>query len=182
MTTFLGFLRGINLGASRRLAMADLASVLTDDLGHADVTTYLQSGNVGFTASGRGPKREAALAGELHDAIRSRLGMDVGVVVRQRDAVQALVDANPFPAEAKAEPAKLHLVLLPGEVDRTALGRVDLAAFDPERVEVGKRALYVFYAGGVHRSKLVAALDPVVGPAGTARNWNTITKLLDRTG
>jgi uncharacterized protein (DUF1697 family) len=181
MTTFLAFLRGINLGTSRRMAMADLRSILTDDLGLDDVTTLLQSGNVGFTATGTGPKREAALAAEIRRGIDARLGMDVGVVVRRREDVQALVDANPFPKEAKAEPAKLHLVLLEGEVDRKALDRIDADAFAPERVAPGKRALYVFYAEGAHRSKLGRALDDVVGPVGTARNWNTVTKLLDRT-
>jgi uncharacterized protein (DUF1697 family) len=181
MTTFLGFLRGINVGASRRVAMADLRAILTDDLGHEDVTTYLQSGNVAFSATGTGPKREAALAADLRRAIEARLGLDVGVVVRRREDVQALVDANPFPEEAKREPAKLLLVLLEGEVDRKALAAVDVDAFAPELVEVGKRALYVFYANGIHTSKLAPALDKVVGPVGTARNWNTVTKLLDRT-
>ena len=181
MTTFLAFLRGINLGAKRRLAMSDLQSILAD-LGHGDVLTYLQSGNAAFTASGSGRAREAALAMGLHDAIEERLGMDVGVVVRSRSDVGALVDANPFPEAARKEPAKLHLVLLDGEPDRKALGRLDLASFEPERVEAGKRALYVYYAGGVQRSKLGAALAGISGPVGTARNWNTVTKLLDRTG
>lgn len=182
MTTFLAFLRGINVGGARRMAMADLRSILADDLGLDDVITLLQSGNAGFTATGTGVEREAALAADIRRGIEARLGMDVGVVVRRREEVAALVDANPFRVEAEAAPAKLHLVLLDGEVDGDALAAVDVGTFAPEKAAAGKRALYVYYADGAHRSKLGSALDRIVGPVGTARNWNTVTKLLDRTG
>ena len=46
-----GLLRGVNLGPSRRLKMADLRAAV-ESLGHTDVETYLQSGNVVFTPAG----------------------------------------------------------------------------------------------------------------------------------
>ena len=64
-----GLLRGVNLGPSRRLKMADLRAAV-ESLGHTDVETYLQSGNVVFTPGGR--RRSGARRGDLEGARRTR--------------------------------------------------------------------------------------------------------------
>ncbi|HET6187043.1 MAG TPA: DUF1697 domain-containing protein, partial [Trebonia sp.] len=43
--THVALLRGINLAGRNKVAMADLRALVTE-LGHADVSTYIQSGNV----------------------------------------------------------------------------------------------------------------------------------------
>ncbi|MDQ3106791.1 MAG: DUF1697 domain-containing protein [Actinomycetota bacterium] len=177
MTTHFAFLRGINVGRAKRLAMADLRDVV-EELGHTDVVTYLQSGNVSFAAKGRAS--ESKLAAELRTALDERLGMDIDVVVRTRAALQQLVEGNPL-REVEAEPAKLHLVFFDHDLDRKGLAALDPAAFVPEQFATAKQALYVYFADGVHRSKLGAALEKLPGAKGTARNWNTVTLLLERT-
>ena len=47
MTTYIAFLRGINVGAHNRMKMDELRA-LFESLDYDDVETYIQSGNVVF--------------------------------------------------------------------------------------------------------------------------------------
>ena len=79
-------LRGVNLGGSRKLAMADLRAAVAS-LGHTDVETYLQSGNVVFTPRGR-PTGESISA-----AIGEATGLDTKVLLRTGKEMAAVVRA-----------------------------------------------------------------------------------------
>src|SRR5260370_30285093 len=77
MPTHVALLRGINVGGGGKLAMADLRQLVTS-LGHADVATYIQSGNVVFTP----PSGDSVmLSRELRAAIAETLGVDTSVIV-----------------------------------------------------------------------------------------------------
>ena len=61
MPTHVALLRGINVGGRNRVAMAALREVV-EGLGHTEVATYIQSGNVVFTSEAADP---GTLAGAL---------------------------------------------------------------------------------------------------------------------
>src|SRR5580693_2828302 len=107
MATHVGLLRGINLGGRNKVAMADLRG-LVSELGHADVSTYIQSGNVLFTAAADADT--SALAAGLTRAIADKLGVSSPVVVVSREELAQIVAANPFPAEP--DPRRVHAVVL----------------------------------------------------------------------
>src|SRR3954464_14963184 len=167
-------LRGINVGAHNRVGMAPLRELL-ERLGHQDVQTLLQSGNVGLTSDTTGPELERS----LEAAIAGELRVEPRVVVRTVDELAAVVERDPF--GAVADQPKLYQVSflsdrLPPEVERE-LAAVDVA---PERVAVHGREIYAWHPGGVQRSPLAKLLtDKKLGVAATARNWNTVTKLLE---
>jgi uncharacterized protein (DUF1697 family) len=71
-------LRGVNIGSHKRIGMAALRATV-ESLGHRDVETYLQSGNVVFTPAAGAPKH---LGAQLERAIADATGHDVPVVVR----------------------------------------------------------------------------------------------------
>ena len=96
-------LRGVNVGAHNRIKMPALTEVFAG-LGHTDVVTYIQSGNVVFKSRS---KRPSAVAAGIADAIRQELGCDVAVLIRTAKELAAVVAANPF-LRAKADPARLH--------------------------------------------------------------------------
>ena len=94
MPTHVALLRGINLGGRNRVAMADLRALVTE-LGHTDVSTYIQSGNVLFTAP---PGADAAVVAQaMTEAIAAKLGVTAPVVVLTREELAGILDANPFP-------------------------------------------------------------------------------------
>ncbi|WP_263731367.1 DUF1697 domain-containing protein [Cellulomonas sp. SG140] len=176
---YAALLRGINVGGNKKLPMAELRSLLTD-LGHGDVRTYLQSGNAVFTSD---HDDEEALATRLRAAIGARFGFDVEVLVRDHDYLKAVADACPFPAGV-LQGKQLHVTYFSEPVEESRFASLDLAAFLPEEVRLGDRALYLYAPDGLGRSPLAEALarsGPPKGVVATSRNWNTVLKLVELT-
>ena len=166
--------------------MADLRQLLSS-LGHADVATYIQSGNVVFTPPPSGPSHAdtAALAAELRAAIAAKLGVDTPVIVVTRAELADVISANPYPDEPN--PRYVHAVFLPAKLDEAARDRISQAQEQVrsqgsrDEVTLIGRTLYVHTPDGFGTSELAKTLlakraSPAAG--GTARNWNTVTKLL----
>jgi uncharacterized protein (DUF1697 family) len=185
MSTHVALLRGINLGGKNKVAMAELKSLVAD-LGHTDVSTYIQSGNVLFTAPTDADTSAIAVA--MSEAIAARLGVNSPVVVVSRDGLAEIVAANPFPAEP--DPRRVHAVVLSEppwpelETKLDAARAKAAAAGDGAHVVAGERTLYLHTPDGYGRSTLADALlrivsSPKSGATGTARNWATMTKLLE---
>jgi uncharacterized protein (DUF1697 family) len=162
------FLRGINVGGHRPVAMGDLRAVF-NGLGLGNVRTLLQSGNVVFTtadsASRLRPIIEATCA--------EQLGHDISVVLRTEPEMKKVVAANPF-TQAASEPAKVHVVFLADKPTAAAVAKLDKQRVAPEEWVLVGRDVYVWYPDGAGRSKLRLEF----GTPATARNWNTVTKVL----
>jgi uncharacterized protein (DUF1697 family) len=102
------------------------------------------------------------------------------VILRTLPELRAMVKDNPFPDEAKADPGHLLVQFLAGPSDKSATAKLEALANPPEKFVIGDREVYVHYANGAGRSKLGGpAMDRALGARGTARNWNTILKLLE---
>jgi uncharacterized protein (DUF1697 family) len=187
MPTHIALLRGINLGGHKRIAMADLREV-AGSLGHQDVSTYIQSGNVLFSTD---EDDTVKLADALQRAIADRLGVQAGVIVLTRDQLAEVARANPYPDEPN--PKSVHVIFLPAGQDLALVPERagHLAALQQQAADKGSRdsvtqlgrAVYLHTPDGYGRSELAGLLGKAGGPmsakgAGTARNWATVTKLL----
>lgn len=170
-------LRGVNLGPRNRVSMADLRDAL-EGAGFADVVTYVQSGNVVVTSR----KSAARVASDCRRLIEARFGLDIAVVVRTRDELARVVARNPL-GDVATDPKRYQVSFLDAEPSRAVLERLEALATGPERfVAIGKE-LYAWHPAGVARSKLWAALaGQSLGVTATARNWTTVTKLLELAG
>lgn len=178
MTRFVALLRGINVGGTRKLPMAELRTQ-AGKLGWRDVATYIQSGNLVFTATGKAPALEA----ELETALARHFGFEVPTLVRSAREWNALVAANPLPELAEADSAHLLVGLTKAKPRKEALAELRARAQGKERVELAGGALWLHYADGVARSKLTpAVLDRCVGSTVTARNWRTVQELASMLG
>ena len=170
----IALLRGINVGSHRRVAMGDLRELLTG-LGYGDVLTLLQSGNVVLTSDAR-PEQ---LAAELERQIAANLGVDPQVVVRSREELAAVVRLNPL-RDVADDPKRYQVSFLSGAPKPDVVRELAAADVAPEQVIVDGREIYAWHPGGVQRSPLVKLLsDRRLGVTATARNWNTVTKLLE---
>lgn len=185
MGTHVLFLRGVNLGAETAIGMPELRELIIR-LGYADVRTHLRSGNVVLTAAGTGDsaatvdaaQSAAAVARQIEDAVTERFGLTAPVVVRTRDELAAAVAANPLPA-AEADPARFLVFFLsaPPAADAVRVVRPD--DFRPDQFAVRGRELYQWSPNGVSKTKLTTGFwERRLGVTATARNWNTVTKLL----
>jgi len=173
MARMVALLRGVNVGGHRRVPMADLRA-LCGRIGFDDVATYIQSGNVVFTAAGGATKAAATLAA----GIERRFGFPVDVIVRTAADWARYASGNPFPGASEKEPERVMLLLTR---DRPlAGGPAALAgrASAGERVAAVGDAVWIHFPEGVGRSKLAPALiDRLLGSPATARNRKTVLAL-----
>lgn len=172
MVRYIALLRGINVGGNNLVAMADLRALLSK-MGLEDVQTLLQSGNVVFS----GPKKSpAALERELEGALEKGLKLKVDFHVRTADEWRMVIDANPFIAEAKKDPARMVVTCYKSPLDAAKVKAVQAAITGPERLRADGRHLYMTFPDGQGNSKAGIVVGRMLG-AGTARNWNTVLKL-----
>jgi uncharacterized protein (DUF1697 family) len=170
-------LRGINLGPRNRVAMPALRELLTA-AGFAGVRTYVQSGNV-VLETRRAP---AAVAKACEELIAKELGLDIAVVVRTRDELADVVRRNPLGAVA-ADPKRYQVSFLESELAPEVAEKLRGLSIGGERMEIVGREIYAWHPEGVARSKLWAGLaGRGLGVKATARNWTTVTTLLDMAG
>lgn len=184
--THVALLRGINVGGHNKVAMADLRAVASS-IGHTEVATYVQSGNVVFAAAD--PDADAtALAQALETAIAKRLAVRPEVIVVSADDLRGVVAENPFADEPN--PKAVHAVFFGDAPSSSEVGAVRAAVERAEakgsrdEARVVGRVLYLWTPDGMGRSKLAAELSrrrrqDAPAPAGTARNWATVMALVD---
>jgi len=184
MPTHVALLRGINVGGNKKVAMADLRAVVAE-LGHAGVSTYINSGNVLFTP--QSGQDSAGLARDMSAAIAGKLGVSCSVVVLTRDELARVIAANPYPDEA--DPKRVHAVFLAAPPGAELLAKIDAAVAaaaakgSRDSIHGTERALYLHTPDGFGRSEVAEATMKIVGApkagtVGTARNWATVSKLL----
>jgi len=167
----LALLRGINVGGKNQLPMRDLAGMF-EAAGCKNVRTFIQSGNVIFTASASASK---GLAGVIASKIDKGFGYKVPVILRTAQQLREVVAKNPFPGAEDI----LHVMFL---ADRPSPERI--AALDPNRSApdafiVRGQEIYLQLPNRVAASKLTNAwFDSRLGTVSTLRNWRTVTKLL----
>ena len=167
-------LRGVNVGG-RQLAMSALRVGL-EEAGCADVATYIQSGNVVLIPPCSAPEN---LPAWLEGIITDLAGFEVPVVLRTLAELEQTVALNPYPHAAATQ---LHVVFHAEPPDPAAVESLDLNQFAPESCRVVGRDVYLCLPNGMGRAKLPVALGRLWRTAksspGTARNWNTVLKLV----
>jgi uncharacterized protein (DUF1697 family) len=178
MPKYVAMLRGVNVGARNRMKMPDLQALVIA-LGHANVVTYIQSGNVVFDSRVR---NSSALADGLAQGISEQLGLEVGVLLRSREELAKIARANPY-LRTGADETKLHVTFL-AETPEAERVR-SLAGFDAgaDEMAVRGREVYLHCPGGYGTTKLSNGfLERRLAVTATTRNWNTVMKLLQLAG
>lgn len=167
-------LRAINLAGRNRISMSELRDALAD-AGFDDVRTYMQSGNV-VLSSNRPPDEVARACERL---IADRFGLEIAVVTRSRDELAEIVRRNPL-GDVAVEPRRYQVSFLDAEPAPEVVAKLAAVAAGDERLVHSGRELYAWHPGGIGRSKLAAQLaGSKLGVTATARNWVTVTKLLE---
>lgn len=167
-------LRGINLGPSRRVPMAELRALL-GDAGFGEVRTYVQSGNIVL----RSDETCEALERRVGALISERFGFEVPVVGRTGEQLAAVVARNPL-GDVATDPKRYQVSFLSDVPDADAVAALQEAAPGEERLVGEGRELYAWHPDGIARSKMWDALaGKGLGVTATARNWRTVLALHD---
>ena len=164
MAVHILLLRAVNVGGTGKLPMAELKA-MCEDAGFSRVQTYIASGNVVFETSMPPKQIRAAIESRL----RAYAGKPVGVHLRTVAEMEAVLKANPF---RKAAPNRTVAIFLEEPPLKGALAEV--TGLTEEELHLGSREIYVTYGDGMAHSKLRIP----AAKAGTARNMNTVAKLV----
>lgn len=174
LSTYVGLLRGINVGGHNKVPMAELRE-LGADMGLLDVKTYIQSGNLIF----RSTLSEGEAATALEQAISERFGFAVETVVRSGARWLAYAAQNPFPAAQDTRPKTLLLGLSKTGPNTDAVDTV-LSYATTERAQLLGDALWIDFVDGSGRSKIrPAVIQRALGSSATTRNWRTVQTLAE---
>lgn len=174
MARLIVLLRGVNLAGRNRVSMSELRDALAE-AGFTDVGTYVQSGNVVLSSS----KPAKRVRAEVERLLAERFGLDVGVVVRTRAELAKIVERNPLGKVVK-DPKLYQVTFLEKRPGAEVMRKLEAAATAKESVVSHGRELYAWHPEGVGRSKLAALMSGKgLGMPATARNWRTVTKLLE---
>lgn len=176
MPVWICLLRGVNLGPHNRIKM-DALCRLCESLKLERPRTYVQSGNVIFRT---GEKNATLLATRIQTAIEKAFGFRPDVVLRTIGEMRDTISSNPFAGRKNIEPGKLLVTFLTAEPSKEATRSIAGLRGYREELHLKGRTLYIYFPDGVGRSKLPwSKVDKLVGVAGTARNWNSVGRLLE---
>lgn len=174
MSVFIALFSGINVGGNRIVKMAELRAFF-EELGFADVASYIQSGNVVFEAD---TINAAALTAKIEAAFEERWGFRSRIMVRDLGWFERLVGGNPYP-EVADDHKKLHAYALEREPTGAEIAPLTERNTGPERFEVKGDVLYLHAPDGLGTSKFAEILPRTLKEPGTARNWRTVLTLLE---
>jgi uncharacterized protein (DUF1697 family) len=171
VTTYVAFLRGINLGPTNKIAMPELRS-MAENLGYSDVATYINSGNLIVKTS----KKAATVEGELTKAIKDTFGLNIDVTVRTDAELKKVLADNPYP---EGHTSQVTVAFLSKAADAEAKERVAAVAAEHEPFTFADRCVYVNYTRGLGNSKLAQQFNSMMGTGSTVRTIRTVAKLVE---
>jgi len=174
---YAALLRGINMGASNRLAMKDLIP-LFHEAGCQSATAYIQSGNIVFTAPAALAK---TLPATIQQQIAARFGYRIPVILRTAPQLAAVIEGNPYLKKGVPE-KQIYVSFLAAKPASEAVQGLDPARSSPDAFHVAEQEIYLHLPNGSARSKLTNAwFDSKLATISTARNWATVIRLFEMT-
>lgn len=176
MPILISMLRGVNLGPHNRIKMDELRT-LYQSLKFEAPRTYVQSGNVVFRTK---EKSSPQLAKKIQDAIGKKFGCRPEVILRTVEEMKNALAASPFSGRKDIEPSKLLVTFLASDPPKEALAAIETLKSHPEEIHLKGREMYIYFPNGIGTSKLPwSQIEKHLKVTGTARNWNSVTKMLE---
>ncbi len=170
----MALLRGINVGGKNKLPMKDLAGLFRE-AGCADVRTYIQSGNVLFSAATDPATKILPL---IEKRIADRFGIRVPLVMRTAEEIERVTRTNPF--LRGEDTSALHVAFLASRPTQQQVDSLDPSRSPPDAFVVQGREIYLHCPNGIARTKLTNAwFDSRLATTSTLRNWKTVLALLE---
>ena len=178
MQTYIGFLRGVNVGGHRPVKMEALRQVL-EGLGLQGVTTYVQSGNLVFRSGTADP---ASLTTEVEAALEAAFGFSIPVMLHRPGPLREFLEANPFADRLNQEGNRMYYVLWKSDPDASLEKRLRDGDYPGQQWHLGSLGLYLWCGEGYGNARLDNNRIELMAEAQTTtRNHKTLSRMLDLT-
>ncbi len=178
MTAYVSLFRAINVGGRNAVKMSILKE-MHEALGFKNVSTYLQTGNVIFESDS---SDAAELARQIGEEFEKKFGFYTEVMVRSAAELKEMFNQNPFRDNPEKETKWILVMFFSAGPDNEAKQALLSTFIGPEEIVIVGQEAYIYFPIGIGTSKLSTAfIEKKLKVAGTGRNWNTVTKLLEAT-
>lgn len=174
MVLSVALLRAINVGTANRVRMDALRAAF-HAAGYLDATTYIQTGNVVFTAT----DDEQLTRARIEQLIDRELGLSIVAILRTGPELQTALSRNPL-LQSTPDLAHMYVAFLSGEPSGEDVDVLNALSFGDDRFAVVGREVFVQYSVRSSQSKLTAAmLEKKLRRSVTVRNWSVVTALAE---
>jgi uncharacterized protein (DUF1697 family) len=168
------------MAGHNKIKMTDLA-LLYQSIGFRDAETFIQSGNVIFSCDTTLSAIE--IAERIEQAIKNKFKYDISVMLRPFSGLKNMGNVNPYPGEPDFDPAKMAVMFLREEPDNEQKKKVENVSYPPDKFSIIGSEIYIYCPNGFGGTKLYTNFfEKKMGVTGTARNWNSIVRILDIAG
>jgi uncharacterized protein (DUF1697 family) len=174
MKTYVAMIRGINVTGYNIVKMERLRAMMAK-CGFHDVRTYIQSGNVIFSAEGSA----AQCIGAIERALARELGKPIAVLIRSSSDLAKVLRENPFLKDKGVDEARVSVSFLKEAPAKERFAALSAIRSGRDRYASCGKEIYLYCPDGFGNSKLAGVLERVIGVKGTVRNWNTVKKLYE---
>ena len=175
MQTYIAFLRGINVSGVKKIKMADLR-VMLEDLGFANVATYIQSGNVIFKS---GQSNNQELAEKVKNGIQDTFGFDVPVLVKTKTDIINILEESPYKKAEDLEAKRIYYALLNTVPEQENIDALDQKMYPNELFKITNNCVYLNCKNGAGNAKLTNnVIERKLKVQATSRNHRTMLKLI----
>ncbi|MEM9676159.1 MAG: DUF1697 domain-containing protein [Cyclobacteriaceae bacterium] len=174
---YVALLRGINVGGHKKVPMAELRARL-EALGFTQVITILNSGNVIFRTT---TEKERVLESTVTEQLASHFGFSIPVLVRQAEAINTIIQRDPFQDVEVTKDTRLYVTFLPetSTADLTLPWTSEDGSFRILEIQ-DNMVCSVLDLSVTKTPKGMEALEKLFGKQITTRNWNTLLRIADK--
>ena len=173
MREYISLLRGINVGG-KALKMDGLLKVY-ESLGLRDVKSHIQSGNVLFNMNNDDAEGVKA---ELQNRIRSRFGLEVTVIMRNRRELRGIIERNPFVGSGGGKLDRMYVTFMEESPEREPPRNLRSDADTTDDFRIVGAEIYLYCPGGYGKTVFSNGFfEKKLGVRATTRNWKTVTEL-----
>jgi uncharacterized protein (DUF1697 family) len=175
MPVHICLLRGVNMAGHNKIKMTDLKEMFRK-LGFPDAETFIQTGNIIFTADSIYSSVELTL--KIESEIRKGFGLEIAALLRSKGDLERILSSNPFVTLNEFNPARSAVIFLYKELFKKDLEKLAEVDYPPDKFKVIGKEIFIYCPNGFGRTKLYTNFfENKTGVKGTARNWNTINTL-----
>lgn len=176
----IAFLRALNMAGHNLVKMKELEGLFSS-LGYEDVKTYIQSGNVIFSDTGK--EKKEVIARRLEKAISDRFNLNIEVMVRKVADLKGLAARNPFLDEGDFNPLKMAVIFLNKKPSGDSVKAMANVSYPPDKFHISGQEIFIYCPNGFGRTKLYTNFfEKKMGIRGTARNWKSVMAILEIAG
>lgn len=176
MSKYIALLRGINVGGHKKIKMADLRYILSQE-GYMDVQTYIQSGNIIFSST---ESEIATIAEKMERIIEKHYGFHVPTHIITHQYLISVLHQNPYKKDDRKERKLMNFAFMYTQPITENIAKLTCYSYPNEEIILANQMIYCYYGAGAAKAKFTGNfMEKKLNVTLSSRNYNTVLKLIE---